>query len=119
MSPGASPLSWNDVLLRLGLACVAGLVLGFERERQGRAAGLRTTLLACVASTLAMLLAHHFVIEYAASGSNAWRPDPGRLAAGILTGIGFLGAGVIMRHGALVRGVTTAAVLWYATILGL
>jgi putative Mg2+ transporter-C (MgtC) family protein len=107
-----------DVLLRLGLSFVAGAVLGLERESHGRAAGLRTTTLACVAACLAMMLAHFFVRDPMFRSMN-WRPDPGRLAAGILTGIGFLGAGVIVREGTTVRGVTTAAVLWYVTILGL
>jgi putative Mg2+ transporter-C (MgtC) family protein len=108
-----------EVLLRISLSFIAGIVLGFERERHGRAAGLRTTMLACVASCLAMLLSHYFAVEYAVSQDSSWRPDPGRLAAGILTGIGFLGAGTIVRQNGSVRGVTTAAVLWYATILGL
>jgi putative Mg2+ transporter-C (MgtC) family protein len=97
----------------------AGLVLGLERESHGRAAGLKTTILACVASCLAMILSEDFYRESFVQGSGMLRPDRARLAAGILTGIGFLGAGAIIRQGTLVRGVTTAAVLWYITILGL
>ncbi len=97
---------------------VAGLILGLERESHGRAAGLKTTVLACVASCIAMILSEDFYRESLAQ-TGVFRPDRARLAAGILTGIGFLGAGAIIRQGTLVRGVTTAAVLWFITILGL
>src|SRR3954465_8156256 len=97
----------------------AGLVLGLERESHGRAAGLKTTILACVASCLAMILSEDFYRESFNQAASMMRPDRARLAAGILTGIGFLGAGAIIRQGTLVHGVTTAAVLWYTTILGL
>ncbi len=65
-----------------------------------------------------MILSEHLFSQTAENGGT-WRPDPARLAAGILTGMGFLGAGTIMRTGNLVRGITTAAVLWYVTVLGL
>lgn len=107
-----------EVLVRLGCAFVAGLVLGFERESHGRAAGLRTTLLVCVSSALAMIISGYFYME-SNSVTLTWRPDPARLAAGVLTGMGFLGAGAIIRQDNVVRGVTTAAVLWFVTILGL
>jgi putative Mg2+ transporter-C (MgtC) family protein len=84
----------------------------------GRAAGLRTTVLACVAAALAMIISEILLLECAGS-SSAWRPDPARLGAGILTGIGFLGAGTIIRHANVIRGVTTAASLWFVTVLGL
>lgn len=112
-----SAIPWDETAVRLALAFVTGAVIGLERENHGRAAGLRTTVLVCVAATLAMILSTQFFAE-SSTGSN-WRPDPARLAAGVLTGIGFLGAGVIMREGLVVRGVTTAAALWLTTILGL
>lgn len=118
MNPEAA-LELREVALRIGCALAAGLVLGLERESHGRAAGLKTTILACVASCIAMILSENFYLETADPGSGILRPDRARLAAGILTGIGFLGAGAIIRQGALVRGVTTAAVLWFITILGL
>ena len=118
MTSSLYALSTSDVLLRISLALIAGLVVGFERESHGRAAGLRTTMLVCVSSALAMILSEQLFSQTAENGS-AWRPDPARLAAGILTGMGFLGAGTIMRQGNLVRGITTAAVLWYVTVLGL
>lgn len=111
-------LPLQDVLIRIACAMAAGLILGLERESHGRAAGLKTTILACVASCLAMILSEDFYRE-SANAAGMLRPDRARLAAGILTGIGFLGAGAIIRQGTLVHGVTTAAVLWYTTILGL
>ena len=114
-----SALELKDVLIRIGFAMAAGLILGLERESHGRAAGLKTTILACVASCLAMILSEDFYRESLNQGAGMMRPDRARLAAGILTGIGFLGAGAIIRQGTLVRGVTTAAVLWFITILGL
>lgn len=112
-------LSIHDILIRIGFAMVAGLVLGLERESHGRAAGLKTTILACVASCIAMMLSEDFYRESFNQAAGMMRPDRARLAAGILTGIGFLGAGAIIRQGSHVRGVTTAAVLWFITILGL
>lgn len=113
----ATALDLETVVIRIAFAMAAGMVLGLERESHGRAAGLKTTTLACVASCLAMILSENFYRETADAG--LFRPDRARLAAGILTGIGFLGAGAIIRQGTLVRGVTTAAVLWFITILGL
>lgn len=111
-----------EILIRIGLAAVAGTVLGIEREKHGRAAGLRTTLMVCLASCIAMIISdafyqHSFVQQATAGG---WHPDPARLAAGVLSGMGFLGAGVIIRQSNhMVRGVTTAATLWFVTIIGL
>lgn len=113
-----SGLPISEVIGRLLLALAAGLIVGYERERHGRAAGLRTTMLVCVSSAMAMILSEHLFLA-ALSASSPWRPDPARLAAGILTGMGFLGAGSIIRHEHAIRGVTTAAVLWFVTVLGL
>lgn len=113
-------MDWNDQFLRIISAVIAGTILGLERESHGRAAGLRTTLLVCLASTIAMILSEGFYFESVHQvGSNGWHPDPARLAAGILTGIGFLGGGAIIRQGSVVHGVTTAAVLWFVTVIGL
>ncbi|MBA3686269.1 MAG: MgtC/SapB family protein [Planctomycetes bacterium] len=109
-------MSVSEVLLRLGLTFLASALIGCERESHGRAAGLRTTVLAGIAAAAAMCLSESL---YDASTGNAWRPDPTRLAAGILTGMGFLGAGAIIKEGVAVRGVTTAATLWSVSILGL
>ena len=115
-----SSLSFGEICLRLLSAYGAGFVVGWEREHHGRPAGLRTNILACVAAAMAMVVSELLFTQSAASvPSDAWRPDPARLAAGVLTGIGFLGVGTILRHGNFVRGVTTAASLWFATVLGL
>lgn len=108
----------TDIAIRLAAALAAGIVLGLEREKRGRAAGLRTTALVCVASCVAMMLSE---LLPAASGmpAGSFGGDPARLAAGVLTGMGFLGAGVIIRQDTLIRGVTTATVLWLTCIVGL
>jgi len=108
------------MFLRLVAAFLAGFIVGWERESHGRPAGLRTNILACVASALAMVLSEVLFAQSAAATQNgSWRPDPARLGAGILTGIGFLGAGTILRHENVIWGVTTAASLWFVTVLGL
>ena len=107
-------------MLRLLLAFVAGFAIGWERESHGRPAGLRTTILTCVGAAVTMMLSQIIFSKSAASiGSNSWHPDPARLGSGILAGIGFLGAGTILRHENVIRGVTTAATLWFVTIMGL
>ncbi len=114
-------VTW-EILIRLGLAASAGTLLGIEREKHGRAAGLRTTLLVCLAACIAMIISDAFYQNSFALQSDAsgWHPDPARLAAGVLSGMGFLGAGVIIRQSNhMVRGVTTAATLWFVTIIGL
>src|SRR3954463_12362952 len=97
----------SEIVLRVVLAMAAGIVLGLERETHGRAAGFRTTIIVCLAAALAMIIS-----EIAFTGGSApngsWRPAPMRLAAGLLAGMGFLGAGTIVRHENIVRGVTTA-----------
>ncbi len=113
-------IPFNETLLRVLAAVAAGALIGWERESHGRPAGLRTTTLACAAAAMAMILSQKLFVESAATASGgAWRPDPARLGAGILTGIGFLGAGTILRHNNLIRGVTTAASLWFVTVIGL
>src|SRR5436309_14416659 len=109
-----------EMFARVAMAFVAGAVVGWERESHGRPAGLRTTILACVASAVAMVISEVLFVESAAAtATGSWRPDPARLGAGILTGIGFLGAGTILRHRNVIRGVTTAATLWFVTVLGI
>ncbi len=101
---------WATPLLRLGVAFVLGAMVGMERERRERPAGLRTHVLVSLASCLAMMMSIMVAGE---------KSDPGRIAAGVLTGIGFLGAGTIIRHGNVVRGLTTAASIWAAAAIGL
>ena len=96
-------------IVRIFLAIVLGAVIGFEREKYGRPAGLRTHIIVCVASTLAMLVSI-FGFE---SG------DPARLAAQVISGIGFIGAGTIIRGDKDITGITTAATIWICSIIGL
>jgi Uncharacterized membrane protein len=103
------------IILRLVLSAVLSGVVGFEREYSGRAAGFRTHILLCVGSTLIMLTSIHIFDIY--SGRVAI--DPARLAAGVVTGIGFMGAGTIMQYKSSVRGLTTATSLWVVAGVGL
>lgn len=103
------------VLLRLILAAVLSGIVGFEREFHGRAAGFRTHILLCIGSTLVMLTSIHIFDVY-----NSSVPcDPARIAAGVVTGIGFLGAGTIIHAKSSVRGLTTATSLWVVAGIGL
>jgi putative Mg2+ transporter-C (MgtC) family protein len=118
----ANPLaaiSIPEMLLRVGMAFLAGCIVGWERQLHGRPAGLRTNILACVASAISMVISEVLFAQSAGATGGSWRPDPARLGQGILTGIGFLGAGTILRHGDFALGVTTAASLWFVTVLGL
>lgn len=110
-----------DILIRVGLSLLAGFLIGAERESHGRAAGLRTTLLVCLSACVAMIVSDAFYHQsFEKQGPSNWHPDPARLAAGILAGMGFLGAGVIVHERTnVVHGVTTAATLWFAAIIGL
>lgn len=103
------------ILLRLVLAAGLSGVIGFEREFHGRSAGFRTHILLCVGSTLIMLTSMHMFDMY----SGQVVVDPGRIAAGVITGIGFLGAGTIMHFKSSIRGLTTAASLWVVAGIGL
>ena len=105
---------WS-ILFRLILAALLSGAVGFEREFHGRAAGFRTHILLCVGSTLIMLTSMHIFDLYSSKIS----PDPARIAAGVITGIGFLGAGTIMHSKSAVRGLTTAASLWVVAGIGL
>lgn len=109
-----------SVLIKLLLAALAGGVIGFEREMHGRPAGLRTHLLVTVGSCLMMIISEAFHLKYGELGmESAVRIDPSRTAAQIIAGIGFLGAGVILKEGVNVRGLTTAASLWVVAGLGM
>ncbi len=107
----------NDwmILTRLILAAILSGAIGFEREFHGRSAGFRTHILLCIGSTLIMLTSMHMFDLY----SGRVVVDPGRIAAGVITGIGFLGAGTIMHFKSSIRGLTTAASLWVVAGIGL
>jgi putative Mg2+ transporter-C (MgtC) family protein len=101
----------------LVIATIAGALIGYERSFQGRPAGFRTHTLVCIASAVLMLLALHQNAWFPASAEIV-RVDPTRMAQGIMTGIGFLGAGVIVKENASVRGLTTAASIWITAAIG-
>ena len=106
-------------LVPLVAALFGGALIGLERELNGSAAGIRTHILVSVASALLMVAAVHQFQWMNATPVEAIRIDPVRMAHGILTGIGFLGAGVIFRTGSTVRGLTTAASLWLTAVIGI
>jgi putative Mg2+ transporter-C (MgtC) family protein len=108
------------IFLKMVLATLAGGIIGFEREKHGRPAGLRTHLLVCAGSCLMMIVSEAFFLKYGnIPGTSVLRLDPSRVAAQIITGIGFLGAGVIIKEGFVVRGLTTAACLWMVAGIGM
>jgi len=112
-------ITWPDIALRLLCTLFAGAVIGFNREEHGRTAGLRTTILLCLSASLAMILANLMLNMTGKQPGSFVQLDAMRLPLGILTGVGFIGAGAILRKDNLVLGVTTAATLWFITILGL
>ena len=108
-------LTQLDMLIRLSLGFLAGGIIGFERSSRRQVAGLRTHILIATGATLLMLLSIYIPQQISPRGAG----DPGRIAAQVVSGIGFLGAGAIIRLGNSVRGLTTAASLWFVAALGL
>ncbi len=117
--PDIPSLSWAEVLLRVVLAAVLGGAIGIEREIREREAGLRTHMLVAVGAALFTLASAYGFRDFLVHGGSVVRADPTRIAAQIVTGIGFLGAGAIIRQGLAVRGLTTAATLWVVAAIGL
>lgn len=109
-------ISFPVVIVRLVVSLVLGGIIGMERERHNQPAGFRTHTLICLGATMIMLLSI-YVPQHA--GPNVTGGDPGRIAAQVVSGIGFLGAGAILRLGVSVKGVTTAASIWVVASLGL
>jgi putative Mg2+ transporter-C (MgtC) family protein len=110
---------FGQAIVQLALAVVLGGAVGLERELHGRPAGLRTHIMVCLGATIAMLSSVRlYELLPNASGGSALHIDPGRIAAGIVTGIGFIGAGAIMRLKSANRGLTTAATIWFVAALG-
>ncbi len=100
-----------EIILRVAIAAALGAAVGFERELDNQPAGLRTHMILVIGATLAMCLSINVAVEYDG--------DPARLAAQVISGIGFLGAGAIFRYGFNVKGLTTAATLWSMAIIGM
>lgn len=110
----------GSFLIRLLVACLLGGAIGFERDIHGRAAGLRTNMLVSIGAALFMLVSVAMAQIYSRGPeSTGLRVDPSRIAAQIVTGIGFLGAGAIIKEGFNIRGLTTAACLWVSAGVGM
>ena len=108
-------ISYWEIALRLGLAVFCGGLVGFERESSNRPAGFRTHILVCSGSALIMM-----VSAYGFSGlGTGFTVDPARIAAQVVTGVGFLGAGTILQQRGSIRGLTTAASIWVVSAIGL
>lgn len=114
--PGAN--EYLSMAEHLVLAAAAGGIIGLERSYHGRPAGFRTHTLVCMASALLMLLTLYQHLWFSPAQFERVTLDPTRMAQGIMTGIGFLGAGVIMKDGLSVRGLTTAASIWITSAIG-
>lgn len=112
-------LSWEQIALRVALAAVASFLIGYNRDERGKSLGIRTTMLVCLAATLAMVQTNQLMNMTGKAPNSFVVLDLMRLPLGILSGIGFIGAGAIIRRDGLVHGVTTAATMWYVTVLGL
>lgn len=117
MATGLWEISWLDSSLRILLSLALGGLIGLEREWHNHAAGLRTHILVCVGATIIMLLSIYGFGDFA-DAYNV-RMDPARLAAQVVSGIGFLGAGAIIRNGMSITGLTTAASIWVVAAIGL
>ena len=111
LSPGVAEIS-----VRLGCAMLVGLIIGIEREYTHRPAGMRTHILVALGACVVSIVGEMLFVHYQPLGAT---PDPARLSAQVITGVGFLGAGTIMKEGATVKGLTTAASLWAVACLGL
>ena len=109
-------LSQTDIFIRLLVAAALGGLIGLERERHDQPAGLRTHIILVLGATIAMCIFINLSMQFRTVATNG---DPERLAAQVISGIGFLGGGAIFRYGANVKGLTTAASLWTAAIIGL
>ena len=112
-------LSWAEVILRVVLAAALGGAIGLERELRDREAGLRTHLLVSVGAALFTLVSAYAWTDWTFSTRDGLVFDPTRIAAQVVTGIGFLGAGAIIRQGLSVKGLTTAATLWVVAAIGM
>lgn len=106
----------GQMILRIAVSALLGALIGLERERQNQPAGLRTHMILAVGSTLAMIVSINIAMQFRPDVPNG---DPARLAAQVVSGIGFLGAGAILRFGNNIRGLTTATSLWTLAIVGL
>jgi putative Mg2+ transporter-C (MgtC) family protein len=111
----STEITWQTALFRIILSFLIGAVIGIEREAQNQAAGLRTHILISIGSTIVMLLSIYIPQTFTTFQNG----DPGRIAAQVVSGIGFLGAGAILKFGGNIKGLTTAASIWAMAALGM
>jgi putative Mg2+ transporter-C (MgtC) family protein len=109
-------ISETEIAIRIGVAFILGAIVGIERELDNQPAGLRTNIILVVGSALAMILSVTLAHRYEPVGGIG---DPARLAAQVISGVGFLGAGAILHAGVTIRGLTTAATIWTMAVVGL
>src|ERR1700749_4874809 len=112
-------LTWSDIATRLVITIVAAVLIGYDRTEHGKAAGLRTTVLVCLAASVAMIQVNLLLPMAGKPAGSFITNDLMRLPLGILTGVGFIGGGAIIKRDDIVVGVTTAATLWAVTVIGL
>lgn len=119
LEPAMTGITQLEMVLRIATGAALGAAIGFERDRHGRQAGLRTHLLVGLASAAFMVVSAHFWFFQNYAGAPGVTADPSRIAASVVTGIGFLAGGTILRTGLTVQGLTTAAGLWLVAAIGL
>lgn len=112
-------ITWSDVAVRLIMTVAAAALIGFDRETTNRPAGLRTVLLVALAASISMIQMNLLLTVRGKAPDSYVVMDVMRLPLGILSGMGFIGAGAILRKGKMIAGVTTAATLWFVTVMGL
>src|SRR3954469_7696630 len=108
-----------DICIRVAIALAAGFAVGFDRGERNEAAGLRTTILVCLAACFAGVLANLLLVTTGKNQHDFAQIDGLRLPLGVLSGIGFIGAGAIIKKDDIALGVTTAATMWFMTVIGL
>lgn len=110
-----------SVTIKLIVSALLGIIIGFDREKSGKPAGIRTQMLVCVGSALISAVSVDLiqVVSVGDAATSVYRLDPARLMAQIVSGIGFLGAGVILKNGNKIQGVTTAATIWITAAIGI
>ena len=108
-----------DCCCRLAVSCILGMLIGIERSKRFKEAGVRTHIVVCCGAALCMIVSKYGFADLGGILDGSRTSDPARLAAQVVSGIGFLGAGVIFKNGNTVRGLTTAAVLWFSAVVGL
>lgn len=116
-------IQYADFILRLVIACLCGAGIGYERSKRLKEAGIRTHVIVCCAAALTMIISKYGFVDLTDAAGNIFNgtrgADPSRIAAQTVSGVSFLGAGVIFKHGSTIKGLTTAAGIWATAGIGL